>query len=326
MKKYFLIILCIVFGIVAFILIERIGDKTVNNTKPNEKPLKEEIKEENKPILENPKEEIKEEEKEEIKIPVVENPVVEEKEPITQLTEKQILNLKTVSTFKEENFERYKQYKTNNLNLSDEEIVMRVNVYLDYNFYEKTISAINKNNPLILVNKYYYVDSTYIPDNLVEVPIACASSGGIYADSEATNHFMEMCNDAAAINLTIKTISAYRSYDYQKALYTGYLRNDTVESVDTYSARAGHSEHNTGYAFDVYNQQIAYTSFGNTNEFKWVKLNAHKYGFIVRYTQENSYITGYKNEPWHLRYVGIDAATYINEHNITLEEYLLNKK
>lgn len=334
MKKYLMIILCIVLGCIAFILVEGIGDNNMNT--PKKKSSQEQVpnddlnEEEPEPIEEQEPEPIEEQEPEPIEeqkpeIPIVEDPIVDE-DPKKELTEEDITKLKTVSTFKEQNYERYIEYKTSNPNLSNEEIIMRVNVYLDYGYYQKTIEALNKNTPLILVNKYYYIDETYIPDNLVEVPTTCASSGGIYADNEATTHFIEMCNDAKALGLTIKTISAYRSYSYQNALYTGYLRNDTVESVDTYSARAGHSEHQTGYAYDVYNGQIAYTSFGDTEEFKWVKINAHKYGFIIRYTEANSYITGYKNEPWHLRYVGVNAATSMNEHNITLEEYLLNKK
>lgn len=247
------------------------------------------------------------------------NIVIEE--PVT----KPALEFSNISTFKEENYERYMEYKSNNPDLSDEDIVMNVNVYIDYAFYENNMEALNKGTPLILVNKYYYIDENYVPSNLVAVPSSVSSGGGIYADSEATDKFILMCTDASTVNLTIKTLSAYRSYSYQKALYDGYLKNDSVTSVDTYSARAGYSEHQTGYAFDVYDSSNPYTSFGDTDEFLWVKDNAHTYGFIIRYTTENSYITGYKNEPWHLRYVGVDAATYIYENNITLEEYLLNK-
>jgi len=229
-----------------------------------------------------------------------------------------------VSTYKEENYKRYITYKEKNENLNNEEIIKRVNTYLDYEFYKKRIDAINKNTPLILVNKYYYLDETYIPDNLIEIDINFASKGGIYAEKEAVKYFEELSTDAKSIGLTIKTISAYRSFDYQKNLYEGYLKNDTQEIVDTYSARPGHSEHQTGYAFDLYNEKISYTSFGKTKEFEWIKINAHKYGFIIRYTEESSYITGYKSEPWHLRYVGKNAAEYIYKNNITLEEYLLN--
>ena len=120
-------------------------------------------------------------------------------------------------------------------------------------------------------------------------------------------------------------MSAYRTYEYQKNLYEKYLNIDEVSVVDTYSARAGHSEHQTGLAFDVYNVKKSYEEFGSTNEYKWLKDNAYRYGFILRYQKQKEYITGYKFEPWHIRYVGIDASTYIYKNNLTLEEYLLNK-
>lgn len=311
MRKVIVFILCIMLGVCAFILINKInGDVNVDNSSTQKKTTT--LKKETTTTTTQKNTTTTTTQKEN-------NTVVK--------TEKknETLDFSSVPSFKEENSARYLEYKNKNEDLDAEEIVMRVNVYLDYAFYQKDIDAINKNTPLILVNKYYYIDETYVPNNLVEVSTSCASGGGIYADSDAVTHFTDMCTDAKALNLNIKTISAYRSYNYQKALYEGYLKNDTVASVDTYSARPGHSEHQTGYAFDVYNLSVTYTNFGSTNEFKWVKINAHKYGFIIRYTKENSYITGYKNEPWHLRYVGINAATYIYEHNITLEEYLLNK-
>lgn len=319
--RIIIMLACILLATIAFIVIDNIDWENNMSDIPNNKI----IEDDDEPIIENPNEE--------------ENNNVEEEEPNNNIEENNNIEqkpnnetivdtkeLRLVSTFKEENYERYVNYKSKNPNLTNEEVVMNVNVYIDYAFYENNIEAINKNTPLILVNKYYYIDETYIPDNLVEVPIAYATGGDIYADSDAITHFSSMCNDASSLGLNIKTISAYRSYSYQKALYDGYLKNDSVASVDTYSARAGHSEHQTGYAFDVYNLKKAYTSFGDTDEFEWVKINGHKYGFIIRYTTENSYITGYKNEPWHLRYVGIEPATYIYQNNITLEEYLLNRK
>ncbi len=231
-----------------------------------------------------------------------------------------------VSTFKEENNDRYIKYKNTHNNLSNEEIVKIVNLSLDYNFYENTMDALNKNTKLILVNKYYALSSDYVPDDLINYNGPYAINNNIRGNKEAYSHFKDLYNDASSVGLTIKIISAYRDYNYQKALYEGYLKNDPVDIVDTYSARAGHSEHQTGYAFDLYNVTLPYTSFGDTLEYEWLKINAHLYGFIIRYTEDNKNITGYKNEPWHIRYVGIKEATYIYENNITLEEYLLNKK
>lgn len=230
-----------------------------------------------------------------------------------------------VNNYKKDNLDRYIKYKDENDNLTLEEVVKDVNINLDKSFYEDITDSINKHSNLVLVNKHYNLGEDYVPKDLVQVDYRFTSGINVLADKEASEAFKLMSTDASAVGLTIKTISAYRSYEYQKKLYEGYLLNDTVEMVDTYSARAGHSEHQTGLAFDIYNVKKPYTSFGETKEYEWAKINAHKYGFIIRYTKDNSFITGYKDEPWHIRYVGVDNATYIYENNITLEEYILNK-
>ena len=221
--------------------------------------------------------------------------------------------------------DRYSNYKLLNPNLTDLEIIKRINVYLDYKFYNHDMEAINKQSKLVLVNKYFYLGEDYVPNNLVLINSKYAN-GSNYGDAEAVDMFGKMCDEAKLNSLNIRAISVYRSFATQRAIYNNYLKNDNVASVDTYSARAGYSEHQTGLAFDVYNGRISYTAFGNTNEYKWINENSYKYGFIVRYKKETQYLTGYQYEPWHLRYVGIDAATYIYNNNITLEEYLLNKK
>ena len=227
--------------------------------------------------------------------------------------------------YKEELKDRYENYALQNKNLSNEEVVRNVNLNLDYDFYKKIEKALNIDTNLVLVNKYYKLDSKYVPKDLVKIDYEYTSGLDIYANKEAVEHFIRLSIDASLLNLNIKTMSAYRTYEYQKNLYEKYLNIDEVSVVDTYSARAGHSEHQTGLAFDVYNVKKSYEEFGSTNEYKWLKDNAYRYGFILRYQKQKEYITGYKFEPWHIRYVGIDASTYIYKNNLTLEEYLLNK-
>ncbi|WP_143602654.1 M15 family metallopeptidase, partial [Floricoccus penangensis] len=112
--------------------------------------------------------------------------------------------------------------------------------------------------------------------------------------------------------------SGYRSYGVQSQLYQSYVNRDGRYLADTYSARPGHSEHQTGLVFDLINWNGALIE--SNNEATWIAQNAHKYGFIVRYPRGKEYITGYQYEPWHLRYVG-NKATSIYNSGKSLEEY-----
>ena len=116
-------------------------------------------------------------------------------------------------------------------------------------------------------------------------------------------------------------VSTFRSSDYQDKLYNNYCLEKGIEYADMCSAKKEHSEHQTGLAVDVSDKNGDYDNFINTKEFEWMKNNAYKYGFILRYPKYKTDITGYMYEPWHYRYVGINIARYIYENNITLEEY-----
>ncbi len=143
--------------------------------------------------------------------------------------------------------------------------------------------------------------------------------------------FLLMADDANKNNLSIILASAYRSYAYQTYIYSKYKDTRDNKDVDTYSARGGHSEHQTGLAIDIKNANTPYEEFGNTKEFTWMKNNACRFGFILRYPEGKENIHGYKYEPWHYRYVGVNIATdmYYNYPDLTYDEYYyqeLNKK
>ena len=112
--------------------------------------------------------------------------------------------------------------------------------------------------------------------------------------------------------------SGFRSYYDQRYIYNGYVSRDGVAAADRYSARAGHSEHQSGMAIDVNSTS---TSFKDTPEGIWLRDNCHLYGFIIRYPEGKEHITGYMYEPWHIRYVGVELATKIKESGLCLEEY-----
>lgn len=219
-----------------------------------------------------------------------------------------------IKYFNTSNLERYKEYKKINPNMKINQIVLDVNIGLDKPFYTNVRSATNLNTSYILVNKYNYLEEDYIPNNLTNI-------NGIKLVDYAGKSFIDMINNAKDENLTIIGISGYRSYNYQNNLYNKYAQIDGIAKADTYSARAGYSEHQTGLAVDVSNNKLPYTEFENTEEFSWMDKNAHKYGFILRYPKNKENITGYTYEAWHYRYVGVDIATYIKKHNITFDEY-----
>lgn len=161
-----------------------------------------------------------------------------------------------------------------------------------------------------------YIDGILIANKTYSLP----SDYGNGLTSTTKDAFDKMNADAKSLGLNLWIASGYRSYWTQNTLYNNYVAADGKEEADTYSARPGYSEHQTGLAFDLNSVE---SSFANTDEGKWVKDNCYRYGLIIRYPKGKENITGYMYEPWHLRYVGVELATklYNNGDWITLEEY-----
>ena len=160
----------------------------------------------------------------------------------------------------------------------------------------------------------YYVDGILIVNKSFGIPRSY-NPGGLTKECEEA--FYRLRQGAAADNVNIYLSSGFRSYDYQSSLYSGYVSYYGTAVADTFSARPGHSEHQTGLAIDC---NIVNDSFIGTPEAIWLAEHCHEYGFIIRYPQGKQGVTGYKYEPWHIRYVG-DMAEQIYESGLTLEEY-----
>ena len=227
---------------------------------------------------------------------------------------------KKINYFKHEYIDRYVDYKKKNKTLSNNDVVLRVNIGLDQEFYTNVKKALNVDTNYVLVNKFYYLDNNYIPQNLENIDSKYSASGRKLVNV-ARISFEFLAKKAKEEGYNIRAVSTYRSYDYQTSLYNNYVKQDGVENADKYSARAGFSEHQTGLAVDVDNVTSNFNNFENTEEYKWMLENAYKYGFILRYPKGKEDITGYIYEPWHYRYVGIEIASFINQNNITYEEY-----
>lgn len=167
---------------------------------------------------------------------------------------------------------------------------------------------------VVIANKTYSLPSNFAPNNLVTI------NGYIKVVDYVKDAFLSLSSDAKAIGLNIYASSGYRSYSNQKYIYENYVSMDGKENADRYSARAGYSEHQTGLAIDVNTIDM---TFDNTSESVWLRENAYKYGFIIRYPKGKEEITGYMYEPWHIRYVGKELSNklYKDGSYITLEEY-----
>lgn len=231
-----------------------------------------------------------------------------------------ITDAKCLPYYKSNNIKRYQDYHKLNSNLSVSDVVTRVNLNLDLPYYTNTKEAKYLNNFYTLVNKYNYLRDDFVPNNLVEMTTPY-SKEGIYLVEEARDNFYKLVDKAKEEGLTIRAISAYRGYTYQKRLYDKYVEADGVNKADTYSARPGFSDHQTGLAIDVDNTTSSFENFTNTKEYQWMLDNSYKYGFILRYPSGKENITTYQFESWHYRYVGLKLAKKIKASNLTFDEY-----
>ena len=245
---------------------------------------------------------------------------VKKNETKEEITKEENNEFSKLSYYKEENLNRYKAYQNPNSDLSIEDIVTRVNLNLDKEPYTDTIPSTNLNTNYLLVNKFNYLDSNYIPENL-ELLDNSYSKSGIYLVKEAKDNLERLIENAKEDGMNIRVTSAYRSYTYQENLYNNYVKNDGTENADTYSARPGYSEHQTGLVVDLTRAFDNFNNFENTDEYNWMLENAQDFGFILRYPKDKENITTYTFEAWHYRYVGIELAQKIKASNLTFDEY-----
>lgn len=241
--------------------------------------------------------------------------VVEQKE----LTEMEKAK-KELKYYKDENAKEYEEYRQKNPDLSIEKVITNVNIGLNNKYYTNTKPSKYLNTEKILVNKYNYVTEDYIPENL-QIVSSKYSSKTVKLVSYAKEAFEELAAAAEKENYTINAMSSYRDYAYQNTLYNNYAKKDGYDNADTYSARPGYSEHQTGLAVDIDNKKEYFTNFEKTKEYEWMQNNAYKYGFILRFPKDKVLETGYEYESWHYRYVGKEIAKYIHDNNMCYEEY-----
>ena len=212
---------------------------------------------------------------------------------------------------------RYLAYAQAHPEAETAEIVTQVNLDLDLTPYDDARPIDDPADPLVLVNKYHGLSETYVPE--LEKLGGRYGVGSMVPDAAAA--FRAMADAAKADGISLRSVSAYRSYETQTGLYNRYVSIDGKANAERYSARPGYSEHQTGLALDINTASIS-AHFENTVEYAWLQENCAKFGFMLRYPQDKESITGYRYEPWHYRYVGQAIAQTCMDQGLTYEEYL----
>ena len=183
-------------------------------------------------------------------------------------------------------------------------------------FDKKRYSLEDPTSPWVVVNKKRPLPATYIPQDLTSV------GAGEQMRAEAGGALKTLLASAKSQGINLSIISGYRSYQSQSSVYSSYVKKDGQAAADTYSARPGHSEHQSGLAVDLGNGicdlQIC---FGDTSAGKWLTAHAYESGFIIRYQKGWEGLTGYQYEPWHIRYVGPELAAQLNSASQTMEQF-----
>lgn len=214
-------------------------------------------------------------------------------------------------------YDRYVKYSSET-GEDEETTVLFVNLSMDTDDYVNPVktSAFSID---MLVNKHYKLDEDFVPDDLVEFDQEYCNDEVQEGNREAVVAFKNMYEAAKKEGLGLVINSSYRSYQDQENICNTFKDLYGEGYVTKYVALPGFSEHQTGLAFDI--GSTSSKVFAESKEYEWMKENAYKYGFILRFTKSNAYITGFRSEPWHYRYVGKKIAKYIYENDISFEEY-----
>ncbi|SDC62669.1 D-Ala-D-Ala carboxypeptidase. Metallo peptidase. MEROPS family M15B [Pelagirhabdus alkalitolerans] len=207
---------------------------------------------------------------------------------------------------------------------SDEDVDKNVAEYDEEN---ELYVVSNPDEVDVYVNKKRRLPEGYEPDDLVAPDVEHLSPEGDnrrLLREEAADALEDLFSEALDAGHNLIAVSGYRSEDRQRTLYNSYVEQHGQEEADRFSARPGTSEHQTGLAMDISAASVSFgleEAFSGTNEGEWVKDNAHHFGYVIRYPEGKTDITGYVYEPWHLRYVGEELATHLYTESLTLEEY-----
>lgn len=233
-----------------------------------------------------------------------------------------LLSLIKEEYYLKKNLSRYLEYQNKHVSESPKNIVALVNTNRDHAYYDFDHDTDLEKDNLILTNKYYKLQDNYIPDDLVSVNNKYYYGENHKMRKVAYQAFIDMWNEAYKQDIYLIMNSSFRTYESQAKVYDSYKNSKGTSYADSIAARPGYSEHQTGLTADIFSKtNTTMASFKDSVAHIWLQDNSYKYGFIERYQEGKEEITGFAAESWHYRYVGIEVATYIHEHNITFDEY-----
>mgnify|MGYP004531347869 FL=1 len=235
-----------------------------------------------------------------------------------------IISLLEQKYFLEKNLEDYKEYINKNNETDYAKVISIVNVHANHKWYQLELNTNEDLGMLMNVNKFYALSETYTPENLkiIDLTYAYDEEGENKLIDYAYDKFLELWQAANDQGFYLMVTSSYRDYESQKEIYDYRVSTWGERKADETAARPGHSEHQTGLVIDMTSKtEPLADSFTDSEAYKWLKENAYKYGFIERYPEGKTYLTGYNPESWHWRYVGLEAAKTMHDEDITFDEY-----
>ena len=249
-------------------------------------------------------------------------------EQINEILEKEkdetILNLMKEKYFLYKHLNDYLEYIKNEEEENLPKVIALINTHANNKWYSLELKSNTSLNEKMIVNKFYKIEETYSPKNLKNISLkySYGNEGDNKLIDYAYEKFLELWEEANNAGYYLMVTSSYRSYKDQEEIYNNRKNAQGEKKADQTAARAGHSEHQTGLVVDMTSKnEPSAEDFTNSQAYAWLKENAYRFGWIERYPEGKSDITGYSAESWHWRYVGVEPAKVIHEENITYDEY-----
>ena len=218
------------------------------------------------------------------------------------------------------NLSKYLEYKKDNKLESYTNIVTIINTEANIDWFDNTKETDISKKELMLVNRLYGLSKDYEPDDIIDVPSQYAYTG-VKISNSIMDNIVALIDAASDEGYTFVLADGYRSYSEQESIFERYKNAYGYSEADRIAARAGHSEYQTGISFTIVPLYKEYDKPKESLEYKWLSDNAYRYGFIFRFPEDKTDITGFEASTWRLRYVGSEAANIIKSENICFEEY-----